>query len=555
MQLPQTFSQLGIDLKGKLSGTIKTKCPECSHTRKKQNDPCLSVSFTSQSEGVYNCHNCGFHGSLGKAKTQEKAYVAPPINNTPLSDKTLAWFQSRGISKATVLQFKISETITENRGNWINFNYFRNSGLINVKYRSENKEFRMAKGAELIFYNLDSLTGRKAAYITEGEMDCLTVYELFPNLGVVSVPNGASNGTNNKLEYLDNCWQHFEDKEYIILLTDTDGPGLKLREELARRLGKERCYYVEYPKPCKDINEVLLAYGVDKVKEVIENVHPYPMEGILTIHDIDEEINEMYLNGPPKGANVGYFNFDTLLTFRGGELTTITGSPQSGKSEFIDQITERLAVNHGWKFGVCSVENQPVKLHFAKIAERYIGKKFYHSNRIYAMTGAELEEAKTFVNEHYFFINLHDVELTISSLLEKARQLVKQKGINGFIIDPWNCVEHNRPKHQTETDYTSEQLSIITNFAKVNNVHVFLVAHPTKLQKDKQTKQFEIPTLYSISGSAHFFNKTDNGFVVYRQPGSEEVDIHVQKVRFKWIGKPGMATFKYDWTNGRYSEI
>lgn len=124
-----------------------------------------------------------------------------------------------------------------------------------------------------------------------------------------------------------------------------------------------------------------------------------------------------------------------------------------------------------------------------------------------------------------------------------------------MVIDPYNYIEHKRDPKQTETEYISMVLSDICNFAKDYGVHVFLVAHPTKIQKDKNTKDFEVPTLYNIAGSAHFFNKTDNGICVYRDRATNLVTVYVQKVRDRINGQIGMANFTYDVYTGRYTEV
>jgi twinkle protein len=93
----------------------------------------------------------------------------------------------------------------------INFNYFRENKLVNVKYRDSEKNFKMVSGAELIFYGLDNIKELDKVYVVEGEMDALSLHEAGV-YSVCSVPNGASKG-NQKLEYLDNCWQYFKDKK------------------------------------------------------------------------------------------------------------------------------------------------------------------------------------------------------------------------------------------------------------------------------------------------------------------------------------------------------
>lgn len=549
------FQALDINLKGRTSGTMKTLCPKCSHTRKKKNDPCLSVNIDS---GLYNCHNCQYSGTVVQMeKKEKKVYTVPEYNNSQVSDNTLNWFLKRGISKSTVMRFKISESkefmpqVSANR-TCINFNYFRGEKLVNIKFRDAEKNFKMVSGAELIFYGLDLIEGQKECYIVEGEMDALSLYEA-GIFNVVSVPNGASKGSQ-KLEYLDNCWKYFEGMDRIIIGTDNDEPGRALREELARRLGKERCFVLDYDT-CKDANEILMQFG----KEVLnlackERLTPWPLEGVRMVADMEGEIDDLFRNGVKPGNKIGFNKLDELITWRGGEFTVITGIPGSGKSEFTDQIMVKLANLHDWRFGVFSAENQPESFHFAKLSEKYLGRSFFSKQPYEKMTGEELSTAKAFIQERFFFVNIEENNISLDGLLEKAKQLVKQKGINGFLLDPWNYVEHKIPHGYTETQYISEALTKVCRFAKVHNVHFIIVAHPTKIGKDKEGK-YNVATLYDIAGSAHWFNKADNGISVYRDFETNIVEVHIQKIRFKFIGKVGMSQFNWDYKTGRYSEL
>jgi twinkle protein len=544
------LSDLGIELKGRTSGLHKTTCPQCSHNRKNKKDPCLSVNI---SEGLYNCHNCSWSGNVGikAARIEKKVYALPVVNNTGLSDKSVEWFNSRGISKTTIKWWKITENV-RNSTTWINFNYFRRETLTNVKYRKLNeKSFLLTPNAELIFYGLDFIDGKDSVIITEGEMDALSFFEA-GLMNVVSVPNGASKGSM-KLEYLDNCFEYFEDKKKIILALDGDEPGRALMEELARRLGKERCFIFQYPEGAKDANEILIQVGPEGLKKYMDFVIEYPLEGVTSIIDIEDRVNAIYEKGWPKGRKVGFMNLDDLITWREGEFTAFTGIPGSGKSEFIDQVMIRLSELHDWKWGVFSAENQPEELHFSKLAEKYIGKPFYVFNQELKMNPEELYRAKVFVNERFFFLNIDDKNVTLDGLLSKGRELILRKGINGMLIDPWNYIEHKIPSGYTETQYISEALTRISRFAKVNNIHVIVVAHPTKIGKDADGS-YKVATMYDIAGSAHWFNKIDNGVSVYRDFTSGIIDVHVQKIRFKFIGKIGKASFTWDKHSGRYEE-
>jgi len=488
---------------------------------------------------------------------QKREYKRPQQPKFALSSAALTYLSSRKISPEICQQFKVSTTIewmpkAKAEVECICFNYFRGGELINIKYRAKDKDFKLSKDAELIFYNLDSLKNSKYAVIVEGEIDALSVSQSGFKKGIVSVPNGANVTGAMKLEYLDNCYAEFTSIEQIVIFTDNDEAGKRLRDELGRRLGYERCFMVTDYKGCKDANEILVKHGNDAVLNAITSAIEFPIEGIVNVDDIYKDVHSFYVNGYPNGFKSGIPNFDDLLQFMLGQFTIITGTPSSGKSEFTDYIMTELARNHDWRFAVCSFENQPSSLHVTKLMEKCIGKSFakrYDEND--RISPDEFENSINFVAEHFNFININTVDVTIDGILEKCAELVLRRGIRGILIDPWNYIEYKAQNGQTETKYTSDALTKIKAFCIRYSVHLFLIAHPTKMPK--VNGKYEIPNLYSISGSAHFYNKTDNGIVVYRD--TETVQIYVQKVRYSWLGKIGMAEFKYNIDRRKYDAI
>jgi len=107
----------------------------------------------------------------------------------------------------------------------------------------------------------------------------------------------------------------------------------------------------------------------------------------------------------------------------------------------------------------------------------------------------------------------------------------------------------------TETNYINNFMTKLTSFAQKYSVHIFLVAHPTKLQRDKATKKIEIPNLYSIAGSANFYNQTDNGFIVHRDRETGLVDIYIEKIRFSEQGQEGFVSFRFDTMTRQYDYV
>lgn len=583
----QTIEQVKakIEIIDVISSFVKLKKNGVNHTGLCPFHGEKTPSFTvSGSKQIFKCFGCGRSGdaitflvdheklsyldaikwlasryNVEVEEHEKKEYQKPLPRLEKLGAKALEYFEKdRKISNNTLLRFGITESIefmpgVEKEIPAICFNYIRNNELINIKFRGPKKTFKLSKNAELIFYNIDALQDQQECIIVEGEIDCLTMHECgFYN--TVSVPNGASKGAQQRLEYLDNCFQYFTGMEKIILAVDNDEAGNNLREELARRLGHERCWQVTYPKDCKDMNDVLVKHGKDAVKEVMIGAIRWPIHGIVTMDEMFPDVLDYFENGYPQGFKAKIPEFDDLLSFYPGQLTTITGIPGSGKSEFVDYLMTSLTRFHGWTWGVCSFECPPA-VHVTKLAEKFTDKSFaFRKNPDHRMSQAQFDYSIGMIDKYFNFINLSLVDVTMDGLLKKAQELVERKGINGLLFDPWNCVEHKYGE-ESETKYVLTCLNKLLAFLDKYKVHGFLVAHPTKLGKDKKTGKYEIPTMYSISGSAHFFNRTHNGISVWRDFETNIVDVYVQKVKWSWLGKLGFASYRFDTLTRTYNPV
>jgi twinkle protein len=525
------------------------RCPVCSDDRKKSKIKCFSFNYNKDAG---KCSHCGVVLVKKKEfvpKFEKVEYKLPSWKNkTELSDKLIRWFEGRKISQKTLIEMKVTEGMEfmpqlSKEVNTSQFNYFRDGILINVKYRDGAKNFKLVSGAEMIFYNLDAVKAVDEIYIVEGEIDCLSFIEAGIK-NVVSVPNGCTEKGNINLNYLDNCIEYFTDETKIYLALDNDFVGNRLRDEIARRLGVERCYKI-YFKDCKDANECLVKYGINGIIEAIADKKEYPIAGVFNATDISDEIDDYYINGLPKGDGVGIEKFDELVKFHKGYITTITGIPGHGKSELLDFICCRLNVGAGWKFAMYSPENFPLQLHFSKIAEKLIGKSFVGYDK---MTQGELYFTKNYFDNNFYFIK-PESDFTLDNILSMVRTVIRKKGVSAFIIDAWNKLDHLYDTN--ETKYISQQLDKISMFCEINNVHCFLVAHPTKISK-KEDGTYYVPNLYNISGSANFFNKTAIGISSYKNLVTGLSEVYIQKVKFKHWGITGMVALAWDKVTGRY---
>lgn len=276
-------------------------------------------------------------------------------------------------------------------------------------------------------------------------------------------------------------------------------------------------------------------------------------------------VERLWREGLPPGERTGWPSMDRHYSVVPGQLTILTGWPGSGKSEWLDALLLNLA-KQDWRLALFSPENMPAELHVAKYVEKFLGKPFGHGPTERA-TAEEVREAMVEINDRFGFLlpdaTTDRITFGIDDILEAAelhfrlQKRWKVKGAKcGLVIDPWNEIEHRQPSHMSETQYISDTLTRIRMWARAASIHVWIVAHPQKLKRDDGGK-LPVPRPDAISGSQHWWNKADNCITVFRELGekaSQNVEIHVQKVRFKHVGMPGVVDLTYDRVTGRYHE-
>jgi twinkle protein len=548
----------------RLASSQRIACPDCSYERKKHNEKDLAIHETSDGWRYY-CHHCMSAGFVPFEKTNhrksEKAKVIPirTLDTSKLQTQHYDFLKSRGISAETaeVMQLFPAQKYFARLGknaDAIGFPYFRNGQFISAKYRSiESKEFTQDEGGAKDFFGIDKIDLSCPVIIVEGEIDALTLLECGLK-NVLSVPSGApmkvSDGKvdaseDKKFAFVWNAVDVLNKVPYVTIATDTDTAGQALAEELARRIGKDKCRIARFEY--KDLNEAFLDKGKDVVLEIIEKAEPYPVAGLSSASKFADRLNDLWGKGTGKGLSTGYSNVDEIYTVAQGQLTIVTGYPSCGKSNFVDQLMINLAKAHDWKFGLCSFENQP-EIHISRLMEIYKEKRFFDgTNR---MTDADRDESFKFVEEHFLFLDSEGAEpATIDSILERAKIAVVRMGIRGLVIDPYNYIENKGG--QAEHEFISGMLTRIQAFAKAYGVHIWFVAHPSKITRSGM--DLPRPDGMAISGSMAWWAKADCGITIHRTK-DHGVELAVWKCRYRWIGTQGETTLGYNKTTGTYFE-
>jgi len=588
--MPTDLAQSAIDeIKSHARHGITTRmiCPVCAADRKPRNrklkEMTVKVDPTNEVT-IYNCHHCGESGGLagegkqravnGRAFTGGGVPVTrPPVSTQPvpvltgLTDQCYTYLDDRGWDKATADVFNLFSDIrwfkkVQGERPAIGLPYVNVDGEITfVKYRASStdglKDFT-ANGTPTTPFGYQFLVEGEDVYITEGELDVGPMYRSGFKT-TCSVPSGAPDPViyerriregkaaieddDRRFAFLWDIRAVLDKAKRVYICTDTDEPGDLLAEELARRIGKVKCWRVRYGEEAKDATDLFKQGGVEALTEAVKNAEAWKIGGLYEANEWQSEVNTLYENGLPIGASVGLKNVDDLYKVHTGEVTLVTGIPGSGKSEFIDQVMVSIARDKGWRFAVWSPENGP-EYHITKLMQKHVGRPFFQGPH-QRMGKFEKEMAFEWVDNHFKIINHDDGGMTsIDVITDLIRAAVLRYGVNGVVIDPWNFIA--KQGDVNETEWVSEALTKLKLLAKSCDIHVWVIAHPRKMDRSRDGV-VSVPTGYDVSGSANFFNKVDNGVTVHRdvQNSPSMVQIVVWKIRFNWVGQCGTANIKY----------
>ena len=564
----------GIFLNSYSVGDYRTKCPQCSPTRRKKHDPCLSVTVTHESI-LWMCHHCEWNGGVKenahlpirqpRVVKEEPVELAPPIPivsnaNHDLSQGSITWLHNRKISQATAETFKL---FTKDQK--LCFPYYLDGDIVNIKSRTKDKRFLRKENATKCLYNIDMLkkhwdsVGTKSVIFVEGEMDVLALYEAgYKN--VVSLPDGAPQTA--KFHKDDKRFKAFEhskwifDADEVIVATDADENGKALRLELIHRFGKDICKVVNFPRiddwQCKDANECLIHYDTQILQECIQYAEEFPVHGLHGVKEYHDSIQNIYDGNEQRALSTGFKELDKIYKIMPGTFNLITGIPNHGKSNFLDQILLNLAENEGWNFALFSPEHSTPN-HIRRLLEKRCRKPFdigLHAR----ISQDELNEGIQFLDDHFRFIESTEDIPNIEYILKKAKLAKQRFGIKGLVIDPFNQISPDRDYAKREDEHIRDIIAKCQQFARNHQMVVWMVAHPHKLQRN-DSGVIPPPDLYQVSGSAHWANMSDVALVVHRDFEDNSTQIITRKIREQGVyGHIGQVYFNFNNVKKVYEE-
>lgn len=531
MDYKDTLYKLGITL----NKNGKQTCPQCSAKRKNKDDKCLSVTY-EQAAVLYNCHHCGWHGAVyyrNKYETVKKYRKPEEPKTTDKLEPLYKYFEKRRISKDTLENYKVSLNTQKE----IIFPYYKNGQLVNVKYRTNKlngeKTFRQEADTEKTLFGMDQVKDTESLIWVEGEIDVLALAE--QGIFSVSVPQGAG---ENKLECIENCFEFIDKFKTHIIAVDNDAAGDKLKNNLLNRLGRANCQIVNW-KQYKDADEALM--NDETLSEFIKSAEYLAPDGIISFYDRFDEIYEYNYNEDKNYYDTGWTEFDKLVKLRKKRLMVITGYPSRGKSTFINNLKINLSKRHGLTHLTASFED-PTDQTYNMWLEMYREKPIWN-----IVKDNEIYNGYEFISDHFY--NFDDERSwSIDEICERAEQAKKRYGIDTLTIDPYNRL--NNQYEGREDKYIGEILAKLIMLAKKLDIIVFFAAHPKKPDGEK------MPNMYSISGSADWYNMTDYGVVIHRErlengKLSDLPLIWVEKVKNHNLGQPSGGSLHLQYSSAK----
>ena len=551
-------------------GHVYIICPICTpgreaHHKKEQK---LAIRANDPGENKrWRCNHCGEGGYLqdeNYKKKETQALEVKPLKKhpklDPITERMVKWTKDhRKISFETLSKLGVLATKKnmrkKDKGIMKNidvlvFPSYDGEMMVDIHYRSANKLFSSEEGAVKIFWNINSLIGKKKGIITEGRFDAAACYEAKIGIDAVSVPNGVAMTVNEKahfkrtgeidqtkplnLAYLDLHWEVFEALEEVILATDDDPAGIKLRMELARRIGFEKCKYVPWSDfKVNDANQCLFEHGPEGVINAFRNAKEFPVRGLVRANDVIDQIFHEYLNGKQKGLSLGYITIDPHFRIVLGHTIVVNGYRQMGKTAWLFQMALNVAVLYGWKSCLYTPENYPALRCYDTLIEMLLGKSIDKDNENHAKK-SEIRKAANFLQDHIFFIEDDDLDgFTHKELRDKFVQMIKKYGVKLVAKDPWNNLTEERKKGEDISTFLSRELSNEVRFGRLYGIYNVICAHP-RTPDDHSKDGLKPPTDHQLYGGAIWTNKLHEVITIHRDtddPLSKTSKLFVNKTK------------------------
>jgi len=409
--------------------------------------------------------------------------------------------------------------------------YLLNDNCIWVKYRTlpnpsdltkVPKDFSSPHGWDSTLYNVGVLnTGLKDVVLVEGEMDCISALDK----GVVNIC-GVPGANIKKADWLTKLDEIGLEKIY--LLYDNDKVGQKASQELACKIGIERCWKIVLPdfevttekgelRKGKDINEWFAQGGgtLEAFEELKKTALLFDVDGVASTASAIDEFTEE-LDGKGAGQKYVWPLIGTKVQFDEGDIIDILAPEKCGKTTFGLNIMEYMVDNYGESGVIICLE-----MTRAKLARKWVS----HKSGIPDNLPSTPQEAEALTNLFKAAIPIvKDIAAnregdllfcypryqTADDIYKLIIDIIRRYGVKWVMIDNIQRLCDTTIGNKNRTQYLSEISKKLSQIAKDYNIQMIRILQPHRISDNK------LATSDSVDGASQIAKDCDTMLILNR---------------------------------------
>ena len=524
-------------------------CPQCRESGGDKTGNHLIIF----ADGNRYCPKCEYFEQNGEAQEEETEAPIKVSKGSVGVEEIEALSGANRVIRDVRVEFmdlyetKVQYSGTNGEPEFVFFPVYREGKLQGYKKQGLlSKSFvTIGDGKDVDLAGMPQVSGKKLAIVTEGHWDMLATKQMLAAKGkdytVVSLPNGA----NTKLNTYSFEW--LSSFESIILALDSDEPGQEAAKELAEMFegGKVKLANL----PAKDANDCLSQGLGDEFFSAIMSAKKITADGVID----GEDTWDVFLEAlkAKEGGGIPY-PWESLNEYiygvRRGEIDTFTSGTGMGKTQLLREIQYHLAVEHGQRLGVMSLE-EPME-------DSLLGQMSIQANAPLhlpdvqaAYTEEQLHELwkLTYGSGHYVLYD-HFGSLEQSALTSKIRYLAVGMGCTHIILDHLSIVVSEYASEGDERKIIDEIMSKLKRLTQELKIWIGLVVHLRK-SGGVPFNLGGVPSIEDLRSSGSIAQLSNQVIAVSRNQQHEDVvkrntsALHVLKNRF--TGRTGPAGLLY----------
>ena len=493
-------------------------------------------------DGSTTCFSCG----VSKQDPNVSAQKIQRGNYNLKTDVTYEALVKRKIREDTAKKY--SHGISEVNGKRVHVATYKssNGSPVAQKIRDASKKFSwIGDGKDVGLFGQHLFNGGKMLTICEGEIDALTVSQIFDNRwAVVSVPHGAQSAAKYIAANLDFC----NNFEKVVLCFDQDKPGQDAAKQCAELFtpGKAAITYLSE----KDPNEMLVKGLTKELINAVYSAKVYRPDGIISSKDTWDLVTAV------DDTETADYPFDDLNTITGGlkkgALVTVCAGSGIGKSLFCKEVAYSL-LQQGKKVGYIAFE-ESVKRTMQGLMSIRLNKPLHLNTTL--VDAAELKEAWDEVASDSLYLYDHFGSTDSDNLLNKIRYMNKALGCDYIFLDHLSIVMSGASASLDERRLIDSTMTSLRTLVEETGISLTIVSHLKRIEGNRSHEDGVAVSLSHLRGSQSIAQLSDQVLALSRSTTSDTKDLTTLSVlKNRYSGETGeAATLKYEPTTGRLQQ-